>query len=175
MRHAILDAECVCDGDNGIADFERLMARVHDASAYAYAFDLLALDGEDTRKLPLSERKAALGKLLRKAKPGIRYSEHLSGDGRIVFDQACQLGPRRHCVEAAQLILSQRQGENLAEDEKPEVHCTSVSQDKLPHFGLQADAPLATLTKRLVCSECGSKSVQAFRYIDDAPPTAPRR
>ena len=54
-------------------------------------------------------------------------------------------------------------------------HCTSVSQDKLPHFGLQADAPLATLTKRLVCSECGSKSVQAFRYIDDAPPTAPRR
>ena len=39
-----------------------------------------------------SERKAALGKLLRKAKPGIRYSEHLSGDGRIVFDQACRLG-----------------------------------------------------------------------------------
>ncbi len=92
VRHAILDAECVCDGDKGIADFERLMARVHDASAYAYAFDLLALDGEDTRKLPLSERKAALGKLLRKAKPGIRYSEHLSGDGRVVFDQACRLG-----------------------------------------------------------------------------------
>ena len=42
---------------------------------------LLALDGNDTRKLPLSERKATLGKLLRKAKPGIRYSEHLTGDG----------------------------------------------------------------------------------------------
>ena len=92
VRHAILDAECVCDRDKGIADFERLMTRVHDASAYAYAFDLLALDSDDTRRLPLSERKAALGKLLRKAKPGIRYSEHLSGDGRIVFDQACKLG-----------------------------------------------------------------------------------
>jgi bifunctional non-homologous end joining protein LigD len=51
---------------------------------------LLAIDGDDTRKLPLLERKAALAKLLRKAKPGIRYSEHLPGDGRVVFDQACK-------------------------------------------------------------------------------------
>ena len=49
VRHAIIDAECCCDGDKGIADFECLMARVHDASAYAYAFDLLALDGMDIR------------------------------------------------------------------------------------------------------------------------------
>ena len=52
-------------------------------------------------------------------------------------------------------------------------HCTSVSQDKLPYFGLPADAPLATLTKRLVCRECGSKSVQTFRCVGDAPPIAP--
>ena len=45
VRHAIIDAECCCDGEGGITDFERLMARVYDASAYAYAFDLLALDG----------------------------------------------------------------------------------------------------------------------------------
>ena len=68
------------------------MARVHDASAYAYAFDLLAIDGADTRALPLSERKAALAHLLRKAKPGIRYSEHLIGDGRSIFEHACKLG-----------------------------------------------------------------------------------
>ena len=92
VGHAILDAECCCDGDNGITDFERLQARVNDDSAYAYAFDLLMLDGEDMRKLPLLERKAALAKLLRKAKPGIRYSEHMTGDGRIVFHQACRLG-----------------------------------------------------------------------------------
>ena len=38
------------------------------------------------------ERKAALAKLLRKAKPGIRYSEHLTGDGRNIFEHACKLG-----------------------------------------------------------------------------------
>ena len=32
-----------------------------------------------------------MARLLRKAKPGIRYSEHMSVD-RIVFDQACNLG-----------------------------------------------------------------------------------
>ena len=35
---------------------------------------------------------AALGKLLRKAKPGIRYSEHLTGNGAEIFAHACKLG-----------------------------------------------------------------------------------
>ena len=30
--------------------------------------------------------------MLRKAKPGIRYSEHLVGDGRIIFERACMMG-----------------------------------------------------------------------------------
>ncbi len=42
--------------------------------------------------LPLSERKAALAHLLRKAKPGIRYSEHISGDGSMIFKRACMMG-----------------------------------------------------------------------------------
>ena len=92
LRHAIIDAECVCDGDNGITDFERLMARGHDASAYAYAFDVLAIDSKDMRALPLSERNAALAKLLRKAKPGIRFSEHTEGNGRTIFEHACRMG-----------------------------------------------------------------------------------
>jgi ATP-dependent DNA ligase len=56
-----------------------LRARGHDASAYAYAFDLLAIDDRDVRSEPLEQHKAALAKLLRKAKPGIRLSEHLTG------------------------------------------------------------------------------------------------
>ena len=44
------------------------------SSAYAYAFDLLAHDGDDMRSQPLADRKAALAKLLRTAKPGIRYA-----------------------------------------------------------------------------------------------------
>ena len=41
---------------------------------------------------PLSDRKAALAKLLRRAKPGIRYSEHIVGDGVEIFEHACKLG-----------------------------------------------------------------------------------
>jgi bifunctional non-homologous end joining protein LigD len=92
LPNAIIDAEGVCDGDNGITDFERLMAQVHDASAYAYAFDLLMLDGEDMRSLPLDDRKTTLAHLLRLAKPGIRYSEHIHGDGRVIFERACMMG-----------------------------------------------------------------------------------
>ena len=51
----------MCDGDNGITDFERLMARVNDASAYAYAFDLLALDGDDMRRQPLERTQGRTG------------------------------------------------------------------------------------------------------------------
>ena len=55
-------------------------------------------------------------------------------------------------------------------------HCISVSQDKLLYFGLEPNASLVTLTKRLVCKECGSKSVQTYRYHGDeegAPPMVP--
>jgi ATP-dependent DNA ligase len=69
VRHAVIDAECCCDGDDGVTDFERLMARVCDTSAYAYAFDLLALDGDDMRRQPLSDRKAALASCCARQSP----------------------------------------------------------------------------------------------------------
>ena len=55
-------------------------------------------------------------------------------------------------------------------------HCTSVAERKLPAFGLEPDASLVTLTRRLTCKECGSKAVRAFRYVDDAegPPLVPQ-
>ena len=53
---------------------------------------MLAIDGTDTRALPLSERKEALAHLLSKARPGIRYSEHLEGNGAEIFAQACRMG-----------------------------------------------------------------------------------
>ena len=46
-------------------------------------------------------------------------------------------------------------------------HCTSMAEEKLPAFGLAAGTSLVTLTKRLICSKCGSKAVQAFRYVED--------
>ena len=120
-HHAIIDAECCCDGENGIANFERLQARVYDGIAYAYAFDLLAVDGIDTRSLPLSERKAALAHLLRKAKPGHPLQRTPRGRWRKDIRAGLPDGPGGHRVEAARLAVPKRQGKILAQDEEPEV------------------------------------------------------
>jgi hypothetical protein len=53
-------------------------------------------------------------------------------------------------------------------------HCASVSEENLPYFGLEPNCSLVTLTKRLVCKECGSKAVRTYRYEEGAgPPLVP--
>jgi bifunctional non-homologous end joining protein LigD len=45
------------------------------------------------RRHPWETRRATLASLLRKARPGIRLSEHLDGaDGATVFEHACRMG-----------------------------------------------------------------------------------
>ena len=89
---AIIDAEVVCAGEDGVPDFERLHDRTNDHIAIACAFDLLMLNGEDLRRKPFAERKAALRKLLRRSRDGIQYVEHTEGDGEEMFQAACKLG-----------------------------------------------------------------------------------
>jgi bifunctional non-homologous end joining protein LigD len=57
-----------------------------------YAFDLLEIDGEDLRPLPLSDRKRRLRKLVGKRRLGIVLSEHTDEDGATIFLQACRMG-----------------------------------------------------------------------------------
>ena len=61
-------------------------------SAYSYAFDLIELNGDDLRRDPLEVRKATLASILAKAGPGIRFNEHIEGDGPTVFAHACKMG-----------------------------------------------------------------------------------
>ena len=44
-------------GVDGIADFNALHSRRQDEDVQLYAFDILALDGEELRSLPLSMHK----------------------------------------------------------------------------------------------------------------------
>jgi bifunctional non-homologous end joining protein LigD len=44
----------------------------------------LRLHGEDLRALPLEERRARLRRALRGASKGLRFSEHLEGDGEAI-------------------------------------------------------------------------------------------
>jgi bifunctional non-homologous end joining protein LigD len=89
---AILDAEVVCLGSDGAANFDALHSRVNDQSAVALAFDLMSLDGEDFRQEPYSERKAVLRKVLRRACRGIQYVENAEGHGDRLFEAVCELG-----------------------------------------------------------------------------------
>jgi bifunctional non-homologous end joining protein LigD len=84
-----IDGEVVVCDDAGRPSFEMLRSRQY---AVLQAFDLLALGGEDIRGEPLEIRKATLASLLRKGPLGIALSEHLEGDGEIVFQHACRAG-----------------------------------------------------------------------------------
>ena len=44
------------------------------------------------RDLPLIERKWRLFKLIGKSKRAIRYNEHLTSDGPLIFDHVCRMG-----------------------------------------------------------------------------------
>src|SRR5690349_18748291 len=55
---AVLDGEVLCVDADGRPDFRALMFRR--AEPLMYAFDLLALDGDDVRHEPLSARKRFL-------------------------------------------------------------------------------------------------------------------
>ena len=61
----VIDGEVIVLGVDGIADFNALHSRRQDEDVQLYAFDILALDGEDLRKLSLSMCKTNLAQLPR--------------------------------------------------------------------------------------------------------------
>jgi bifunctional non-homologous end joining protein LigD len=87
-----LDGEAVVAGADGVAVFDALHRRHKAADAMLYAFDLLELNGEDLRPLPLGERKTKLARLLARAPVGIALNEHTDEDGAVVFRHACKMG-----------------------------------------------------------------------------------
>jgi len=44
------------------------------------------------RRDPLEVRKATLASIVAKARPGIRFNEHIDGDGPTIFAHACKMG-----------------------------------------------------------------------------------
>jgi ATP-dependent DNA ligase len=92
-RSCIIDGEAVACGKDGIANFNRIRYRHHDESVFLYAFDLIELEGDDLRHVPLAVRKTILAHVLARAAAGIRLNEHLDDeDGPLVFAHACKLG-----------------------------------------------------------------------------------
>jgi bifunctional non-homologous end joining protein LigD len=80
-------------GVDGVADFNALYSRQHDEEVQLYAFDVLALDGDDLRALPLSMRQTSLARLLRRRPDGIFIAPFEVGQiGPDLFRAACRMG-----------------------------------------------------------------------------------
>ena len=93
--NALIDGEVVVFEKEGRTSFQALQEALSDkrrGDLHYVAFDLLNRDGEDLRKLPLSERKTALKKLLGKTKAPLAYGDHIAGDSEKVLAEACRLG-----------------------------------------------------------------------------------
>jgi bifunctional non-homologous end joining protein LigD len=79
---------------NAHSDFNGLHSRKHDAEIELYAFDCLALAGDDLRGLPLHLRKAKLARLLARRIDGIHPGSFEQGEiGPNLFQHACLLRP----------------------------------------------------------------------------------
>jgi bifunctional non-homologous end joining protein LigD len=65
-RSALIDGEIIVQDANGVSDFAALRAAIHREPhrLVMFAFDLLFIDGEDVRRLPLVERRAKLHRLI---------------------------------------------------------------------------------------------------------------
>ena len=93
IKQFVVDGEAVVLGIDGIPDFNALHSRRHDEEAQLYAFDIMALDGEDLRPLPLSLRKTNLARLLARRPDGIFVAPFEQGEiGPDLFRAACNMG-----------------------------------------------------------------------------------
>ncbi len=91
-----VDGEVVVLDDNGISSFANLQASFNDGERFPltyFVFDLLHLDGHNTRDLTVRERKQLLAKIIPSTADGtVRFSDHIDGKGPEIFHQACKLG-----------------------------------------------------------------------------------
>ena len=92
-KQFVIDGEAVLLCLDGMPDFNALHSGKHNAEVQLCAFDVLAVDGEDVRDLPLSMRKTNLERLLRGRPDGIFVNPFESGAiGPDLFRAACDIG-----------------------------------------------------------------------------------
>jgi bifunctional non-homologous end joining protein LigD len=93
VHSAIIDGELTACDVHGLPDFRALHFRKrHEHHLCVWAFDLLELNGRDLRELPLTKRKLALEKLLKKSRDStIRFSASFD-DGVELLARAEALG-----------------------------------------------------------------------------------
>ena len=94
MKSAIIDGEMIAPDVNGASDFSpfRKSIKRWPGKLAFVAFDLLHLDGEDLRPMPLVERRALLWSILAPAEGAIQFSQHVAGSGKEFYETVDRMG-----------------------------------------------------------------------------------
>jgi len=96
ITSALFDGEVAVADKNGRTDFGALQDRMAEGKGRGigyYIFDLLSLDGDDLKRLPLLDRKAKLAAVLAdQPRTGpLFYSDHVSGNGAAMLQHVCEM------------------------------------------------------------------------------------
>lgn len=96
INAAVLDGELVALDKNGRSQFQLLqnaLSEAMPANLHYFVFDLPFYKNADLSKKPLLERKKILKSILtKKNSKQIHFSEHVQGDGKKMFKNACDNG-----------------------------------------------------------------------------------
>lgn len=87
----IIEGEMIVTNNAGLSDFHALRSAItrRPQDLYLVAFDLLHLNGQDLRDMPLRDRREVLQALI-PAGGRIQFSEALPGTGDAVYHLACE-------------------------------------------------------------------------------------
>ncbi|HEY3813783.1 MAG TPA: DNA ligase D [Caulobacteraceae bacterium] len=94
LADGIYDGEIVALDSQARPDFAGLQAALSSGKTGTlvfFLFDAMFAGGEDLRALPLSDRKAALQRLLKGADDRLRYVDHFESGGDAVLRSACKM------------------------------------------------------------------------------------
>jgi bifunctional non-homologous end joining protein LigD len=93
VKSCLIDGEITVSNERGLPVFDLLRhgPRIK-PEAVLFAFDLLELDGEDLRPMPIEVRKRQLAHLVRNVTVGLQVCEHLHCDGMEMYQHACKFG-----------------------------------------------------------------------------------
>lgn len=93
QKHFVIDGEAVILRVDGVSEFNGLHSRKHEHEVQLYASDILAIDGDDLRDLPLHLRKTNLERLLARRPDRITVAPFEHGEiGPELFRAACRMG-----------------------------------------------------------------------------------
>ncbi len=149
----VLDGVVIVQNARGVSDRAALdadVARGRGDRFIYYAFDLLHLDGFTITAAPLVERKRVLASLLDEAGSAvIACSAHFEGDGRVVHEQATEMGVRG--IVSKKGAAAYRSGRNTdwlaieVATRRPSAPARAPSSPKPARPAPPADGPLLVI------------------------------